>query len=106
MAALTGPDAEVEVATAEDEDEAAGLAAGLDAWRAAAQAPAGPVRTCFRLVEPVAADPDDRAPGAAASPAPARPMTRPAQPPATSPPGPPMGCGRSSSPCSRRRIPA
>ncbi len=51
-AALTGPDAEVEVATAEDEAEAAGLAASLDAWRAAAQAPAGPVRTCFRLVEP------------------------------------------------------
>ncbi|MGH3121096.1 MAG: DEAD/DEAH box helicase, partial [Streptosporangiaceae bacterium] len=56
-AALTGPDAEVEVATAEDEAEVAGLAAGLDAWRAAAQAPAGPVRTCFRLVEPVLQDP-------------------------------------------------
>ena len=41
-AGLTGPDAEVEVATAEDEAEAAGLAAGLDAWRAAAQAPAAP----------------------------------------------------------------
>ena len=52
-AALAGPDAEVEVATAEDEDEAAELAAALGAWRAAAQAPAGPVRTCFRLVEPV-----------------------------------------------------
>jgi superfamily II DNA or RNA helicase len=51
-AALAGPDAEVEVATAEDEAEAAELAASLDAWRAAAQAPAGPVRTCFRLVEP------------------------------------------------------
>ena len=62
-AGLTGPDAEVEVATAEDEAEAAGLAAGLDAWRAAAQAPAGPVRTCFRLVEPVHPDipPDDQA---------------------------------------------
>ena len=54
-AALTGPDAEVEVATAEDEAEAAELAAALDAWHAAAQAPAGPVRTCFRLVEPVRA---------------------------------------------------
>ena len=64
MAALAGPDAEVEVATAEDEDEAAGLAAALDAWRAAAQAPAGPVRTCFRLVEPVRqdTDPDDELP--------------------------------------------
>ncbi len=51
-AGLAGPDAEVEVATAQDEAEAAELAAGLDAWRAAAQAPAGPVRTCFRLVEP------------------------------------------------------
>jgi SNF2 family DNA or RNA helicase len=56
-AALTGPDAEVEVATAEDEAEAAELAAALDTWRAAAQAPAGPVRTCFRLVEPVLQDP-------------------------------------------------
>ena len=56
-AALTGPDAEVEVASAEDEAEATELAAALDAWRAAAQAPAGPVRTCFRLVEPVPPDP-------------------------------------------------
>jgi hypothetical protein len=57
VAALTGPDAEVDVATAEDEAEVAGLTAALDAWRAAAQAPAGPVRTCFRLVEPVLPDP-------------------------------------------------
>ena len=57
-AALTGPDAEVEVSTAEDEAEAAKLAASLDAWRAAAQAPAGPVRTCFRLVEPALQDVD------------------------------------------------
>jgi SNF2 family DNA or RNA helicase len=56
-AALTGPDAGVEVATAQDEEEVAGLAAALDAWRAAAQAPAGPVRTCFRLVEPELEDP-------------------------------------------------
>ncbi len=55
-AALTGPDAEVEVDTAEDEAEAAALAAALGDWRAAAQAPAGPVRTCFRLVEPVHPD--------------------------------------------------
>ncbi len=48
---------QVEVATAEDEAEVAELAAALDAWRAAAQAPAGPVRTCFRLVEPVLQDP-------------------------------------------------
>ncbi|MDX6334844.1 MAG: hypothetical protein QOG05_2184, partial [Streptosporangiaceae bacterium] len=57
-AALTGPDPEVEVATADDEAEAAELAAGLDAWHAATQAPAGPVRTCFRLVEPGPQDVD------------------------------------------------
>ena len=41
---------------AEDETGQPQLAAGLDAWRAAAQAPAGPVRTCFRLVEPPGRD--------------------------------------------------
>jgi superfamily II DNA or RNA helicase len=51
-AALTGTDAQVPVTTPEDEAEAAELTAALDDWRAAAQAPAGPVRTCFRLVEP------------------------------------------------------
>jgi len=51
-AALTGADAQVPVATPEDEAEAAELAAGLEAWRGAAQVPAGPVRTCFRLIEP------------------------------------------------------
>ncbi len=51
-AALTGTDAQVPVTTPEDEAEAAELAAALDDWRAAAQAPAGPVRTCFRLAEP------------------------------------------------------
>jgi len=51
-AALTGADAQVTVTTPQDEAEAADLAAALDDWRAAAQAPAGPVRTCFRLVEP------------------------------------------------------
>jgi SNF2 family DNA or RNA helicase len=50
--ALTGPDGRVEVTTGEDEDEAAELAAGLAAWHEAVQLPAGPVRTCFRLVEP------------------------------------------------------
>ena len=98
-AALTGPDAEVEVATAEDEAEAAELAASLDAWRAAAQAPAGPVRTCFRLVEP-ALQPDRR-------PAcdPARRSARPA--PADQPaPDLTMGRGTSSSRSSRPRTPA
>ena len=41
--------------TAEDEAEAAALAADLAAWRSAAQVPAGPVRTCFRLIEPAPA---------------------------------------------------
>jgi superfamily II DNA or RNA helicase len=60
-AALTGTDAQVPVTTPADEAEAAELAAALDDWRAAAQVPAGPVRTCFRLVEPTAepgAEPD------------------------------------------------
>ncbi len=52
LTALTAAGAQVEVTSAEDEREAAELAAQLDAWHAAAQLPAGPVRTCFRLVEP------------------------------------------------------
>jgi SNF2 family DNA or RNA helicase len=59
IAALTSGDGQVEVATAEDEREAAELAAQLDAWHRAAQLPAGPVRTCFRLVEP---EPDEDSP--------------------------------------------
>ena len=50
--ALTTTDARLEVATPQDEAELAELAAELDAWRDAAQIPAGPVRTCFRLAEP------------------------------------------------------
>ena len=56
--ALAGPDGRVEVATPEDEAEAAALAAGLAGWREEVQVPAGPVRTCFRLVEPDLAEPD------------------------------------------------
>jgi SNF2 family DNA or RNA helicase len=70
--ALTAPTATVEVTTAEDEAEAAALAGDLDAWHAAAQLPAGPVRTCFRLVEPRAeaeADDDDEEPPPAQEPA-------------------------------------
>ena len=52
-AALTSPDPHVLVDAAECETAAA-LAAALEEWRAAAGAPAGPVRTCFRLVEPPA----------------------------------------------------
>jgi SNF2 family DNA or RNA helicase len=50
--ALTGADARVAITSPEDSAEAAELASVLADWRAAAQAPAGPVRTCFRLVEP------------------------------------------------------
>ncbi len=58
VAALTGSDARVAVTVPEESAEAAGLASVLAGWRSAAQAPAGPVRTCFRLVEPDP-DPDD-----------------------------------------------
>jgi SNF2 family DNA or RNA helicase len=51
-AALTGADAQVPVTAPGEEAEAAELAADLAAWRDAAQVPAGPVRTCFRLIEP------------------------------------------------------
>jgi SNF2 family DNA or RNA helicase len=51
-AALTGSDPQVPVTTPEDEAEAAELAVALDEWHGAAQLPVGPVRTCFRLVEP------------------------------------------------------
>ena len=120
-AALTGPDAEVEVASAEDEAEAAELAAALDAWRAAVQAPAGPVRTCFRLVEPAPQDavqqdlvpqdavPQDLMPQDPCRRTPSRKArcrkTR-CRPRRTSPPTPPATPGTSSSPSSRPRIPA
>jgi hypothetical protein len=54
-AALTSTNPQVAVTTPEDEAEAAALEADLAAWRGSAQLPAGPVRTCFRLVEPEAA---------------------------------------------------
>jgi SNF2 family DNA or RNA helicase len=50
--ALTSADARVAITSAEDSAEAGELATALAEWHAAAQAPAGPVRTCFRLVEP------------------------------------------------------
>jgi hypothetical protein len=49
---LTGHDAAVEVATPEDEAEAASVAEALATWLDGARLPAGPVRTCFRLIEP------------------------------------------------------
>src|SRR5580692_6433493 len=55
--ALTTADARVSVLTAQDEAEAAELAGELDAWLDGAQIPAGPVRTCFRLVEPEVVEP-------------------------------------------------
>ena len=56
-AALTSPDPAFEVSGPADEDEAAVLAADLAAWHAAAQVPPGPVRTCFRLIEPPLEEP-------------------------------------------------
>jgi SNF2 family DNA or RNA helicase len=69
ITALTSADARVDVGTAEDEQEAAELAAQLDAWHHAAQLPAGPVRTCFRLVEPEPAEDAAEPAGDAAGPA-------------------------------------
>src|SRR5216683_2561771 len=50
--ALTGADARVAITSPEDSAEAAELARALADWHRAAQAPTGPVRTSFRLVEP------------------------------------------------------
>jgi superfamily II DNA or RNA helicase len=50
-AALTGPDGCLTV-TARERASAAQLAFALWAWQDAAQEPPGPVRTCFRLIEP------------------------------------------------------
>jgi hypothetical protein len=52
VVALTTTDARVEVETPRDEAEAAELAAELSGWLDSARMPSGPVRTCFRLVEP------------------------------------------------------
>ncbi len=52
VAALTTPDARVEVVTPQDAAEAESLAEALAGWLASAQLPVGPVRTCFRLIEP------------------------------------------------------
>jgi superfamily II DNA or RNA helicase len=54
-AALTGPDGRLTVTTRE-RASAAQLAFALWAWQDAAQEPPGPVRTCFRLIEPAPAD--------------------------------------------------
>jgi len=64
IAALTaagtaGALVQVDEGDPEDAAAARALAAALDSWRASAQAPAGPVRTCFRLSEP----PEPKEPG-------------------------------------------
>ena len=58
VVSLTSTDARVDVATPQDEAQAAGLAAELDAWLDGARIPTGPVRTCFRLAEPATPDTD------------------------------------------------
>jgi len=52
VASLTASDPLVEVAGAADEREARELTPAFAQWLASAARPAGPVRTCFRLVEP------------------------------------------------------
>src|SRR5579875_1510660 len=54
VAALAGPDARVEVATPREAAEARALAGALGGWLADARLPSGPVRVCFRLVDPQA----------------------------------------------------
>ncbi len=65
LTALTAADARIGELTQAEQAEAAELGARLAAWRAAAQVPAGPVRTCFRLVEPEVPGqrPDEDQPG-------------------------------------------
>jgi superfamily II DNA or RNA helicase len=58
VAALSADDPRIDVVSAQDEAEGRELAAELDAWLDSAQIPAGPVRTCFRLTEPGAAESD------------------------------------------------
>ena len=58
VVALTSTDARIEVSTPREEAEAADLAAELNAWLDGARMPAGPVRTCFRLIEPADAESD------------------------------------------------
>jgi hypothetical protein len=52
VVSLTTTDARIDVVTPQDEAEAEQLTAELGTWLDAARIPAGPVRTCFRLVEP------------------------------------------------------
>ncbi|HWG61770.1 MAG TPA: SNF2-related protein [Streptosporangiaceae bacterium] len=61
-AALTGPEPKIAVSGQDDEADAAALAGALAEWHDAAQAPGGPARACFRLIEP------DPGPGAETDP--------------------------------------
>jgi SNF2 family DNA or RNA helicase len=65
VAALTTSDPLVQVTTPEDEREARELTAAFAQWLASAALPAGPVRTCFRLIEPPAAPPESAPPESA-----------------------------------------
>ncbi len=58
-AALTSADGIIAGASEDDEPEAQRLAADLAAWHRAAQRPAGPVRACFRLIEPPSPEPPE-----------------------------------------------
>jgi superfamily II DNA or RNA helicase len=59
VVALTTTDARVRVETPTDQSEAEALAAQLAGWLDSARMPTGPVRTCFRLIEPDGAPDDD-----------------------------------------------
>ena len=59
VASLTASDPLVEVEGAADERDARELASAFAEWLAGAARPAGPVRTCFRLVEPPDTGADD-----------------------------------------------
>jgi SNF2 family DNA or RNA helicase len=87
VVALTAPDARIQVETPEDEAEAAWLAGALAQWLASAQLPVGPVRTCFRLVEPAVSPGGTTLPGTPPHGGAARPpMARPPIPPGARPP--------------------
>jgi SNF2 family DNA or RNA helicase len=77
LAALTTADGAIGELAAADQAQAAGLSAELAAWLAAAQVPAGPVRTCFRLIEPELTEPEDLAGGQAAERGPREPAPSP-----------------------------
>jgi SNF2 family DNA or RNA helicase len=82
VAALTGPEARIDVVTPQDEAQARELAAELGAWLDGARIPVGPVRTCFRLIEPSAPEPGAPEPSAPEPGAPEPSAPEPSAPPA------------------------